>query len=84
METSDKILAELKTIRSILEARQTQTPRRQMMKIPEAAKILGISALTLRRLIGTGEIPARCINPEAKNKHYILDIDDAIAHMRSL
>ena len=83
MNTTDPaILVELRAIRAILEARQTQTPRREMMKAPEAAKALGIGYIRLRKLIENGDIPARCINPDRAKKQYIINISEAVEALR--
>ena len=77
-DDTQNIIRELRAIRAILEARNTQIPRRELMKVPEAAKALGIGVLRLRKLISDGTIPARCINPGKAKKQYIININEAV------
>lgn len=82
METKTAILNELKNIRAILETLMSQAPRRQLMKVPEAAKALGIGTGKLRAMITNGTIPAHCINPDGKSLHYLIDLAEAVKALK--
>ena len=73
----EKILGELQSIKELLKQLYTNQPRRIMMRVPEAARLLGMSTQTLRKLIKDGTIPARCVNPGAKSQHFIINIEQA-------
>ena len=75
MDKLDELIQELKEMNCHL--RSLLLNNNQLLKIPQAAKALGISPAILRQLIKKGIIPAGTTNENPKMQHFVVNIEEA-------
>ena len=75
MDKLDELIQELKEMNCHL--RSLLLNNNQLLKIPQAAKALGISPAILRQLIKKGIIPAGTTNENPKMQHFLVNIEQA-------
>ena len=78
MSKLDELIQEIRQMNeNIRQLIISQQQGKSLYKIPRAAMLLGVSPALLRKLCKKGTVPCSATNNNPRNKHYVVDIDEA-------